>query len=233
MHSKPITISDTHEPETNYTRSELVELFTKLRNAIPKPKIELNYTNPFTLLVAVVLAAQSTDTGVNKATSQIFPIADTPERMLAIGEDKLRELIRTIGIFKNKAKNIISLSAKLINEFDGKVPSNKKDLIMLPGVGTKTANVILNECFGIPTIAVDTHVFRLANRLLLAPGKTPRIVEEKLGNIIPKTFKKDAHQLLVLHGRYICKARKPLCAQCIINNLCKSPDKQLHTVTRS
>ncbi len=208
-----------------WTAAEVAEAFRRFREANPEPKGELEHLNPFTLLVAVVLSAQATDAGVNKATRTLFPIADTPERMLALGEERLREAIKTVGLYRTKAKNVIALSAKLIAEFDGKVPCTRAELESLPGAGRKTANVVLNIAFGQPTMAVDTHVFRVANRTGLAPGKTPLEVEHHLERVIPPAFMAHAHHWLILHGRYTCLARKPRCEVCLINDLCRWPEK--------
>ncbi len=210
---------------SSYSTAEVSEIFVRFRTQQPEPKGELEHLNAFTLLVAVVLSAQATDIGVNKATRALFKLADTPQKMLALGEDKVRDLIKSIGLFRNKAKNTIALSQMLVDEFHGEVPDNREDLIRLPGVGRKTANVVLNMAFGQPTIAVDTHLFRLANRLKLAPGKTPDAVETALEKIIPAPFLRHAHHWLILHGRYVCVARKPKCAACIIADLCKAPEK--------
>lgn len=201
------------------------EVFVRFRAALPEPKGELHHVNAFTFLVAVVLSAQATDKGVNKATMPLFARVATPQAMLALGEDRLREAIRTIGLFRTKAKNVIALSALLLAEHGGEVPQNLEALQSLPGVGRKTANVVLNSVFGQPTIAVDTHLFRLANRLPLARGTTPLAVERGLERVIPDEFKQHAHHWLILHGRYICKARKPLCHQCSIADLCRFPEK--------
>ena len=179
----------------------------------------------FTLVVAVALSAQATDVGVNRATKDLFAVADTPEKMLALGEERLRDYIKTIGLYRNKAKNVIALSQKLINDFGGQVPKTREELVTLPGVGRKTANVVMSMAFGIPTLAVDAHIFRIANRLLLAPGKTPDEVEDKMMKIIPADYLYHAHHWLILHGRYCCKARKPECEKCVIADLCKSPEK--------
>ena len=195
-------------------------IFSRLQAADPEPRSELNYINPFTLLVAVVLSAQATDVGVNKVTAPLFAIADSPQKMLALGEDKLQDLIRTIGLYRNKAKNVIALSDKLISDFGGEVPHSRDALESLAGVGRKTANVVLNIAFGEPTLAVDTHIFRVSNRLGIAPGKTPLEVEEGLEYAVPERFKLHAHHWLILHGRYICKARKPECWRCPIADLC-------------
>ena len=201
-------------------------MFRRFQAANPEPKGELEHSNAYTLLVAVVLSAQATDAGVNKATRALFATADTPARMVALGEDAVREHIKTIGLFRNKAKNVIALSQLLLDEHGGAVPRDRDALERLPGVGRKTANVVLNMAFGEPTIAVDTHLFRLANRLGLAPGKTPNAVEEKLLQVIPPAYLLHAHHWLILHGRYICKAIKPRCADCLIADLCTSAEKR-------
>ena len=201
------------------------EIFARFAAANPEPKGELYYTNPFTLLVAVVLSAQATDAGVNKATPALFALADTPAKMAALGEDKVREAIKTIGLFRAKAKNVVALSRLLIERHHGAVPQTRDELIALPGVGRKTANVVLNIAFHQPTIAVDTHIFRVSNRLPLAKGKTPEAVEAGLERVVPETYRLHAHHWLILHGRYICKARKPACDRCLIADLCRYPDK--------
>ena len=201
------------------------EMFRRLAAINPTPRGELEHVNAFTLLVAVVLSAQATDAGVNKATRGLFAVADTPEKMVALGEDKVREHIKTIGLFRNKAKNVIALSEALIAKHGGDVPREREALEALPGVGRKTANVVLNSAFGEPTIAVDTHLFRLANRLGLAPGKTPLEVEQKLLKAVPAEYLLNAHHWLILHGRYICKALRPRCEDCPIRDLCAAPDK--------
>ena len=201
-------------------KADIEAFFGRLAAADPEPKGELDFINPYTLLVAVVLSAQATDVGVNKATGPLFQLADTPEKMLALGEAKVRDLIRTIGLYRNKAKNVIGLSRMLIDEFAGAVPRERDALERLPGVGRKTANVVLNSAFGEPTIAVDTHLFRLGNRTGLAKGKTPLEVERKLLRAVPGRFKRHAHHWLILHGRYVCKARKPDCQSCIVHDLC-------------
>ncbi len=206
-------------------RDQINTLFSRLAVANPAPKTELDYTNPFTLLVAVVLSAQATDVGVNKATKNLFALADTPQAMLALGEDRVRDLIKTIGLYRNKAKNVIALCRQLIEEHGSQVPRSRDALERLPGVGRKTASVILNEAFGEPTIAVDTHVFRLANRTGLAPAKTPLAVEKKLEEAVPKEYARGAHHWLILHGRYVCLARRPKCAACIINDVCRFKEK--------
>jgi endonuclease III len=203
------------------------EVFSRLRAANPEPKGELEYVNPYTLLVAVVLSAQATDVGVNKATRALFAVADTPQKMLALGEDRVREHIKTIGLFRNKAKNVIALSQNLVAEHGGQVPRDAASLEALPGVGRKTANVVRNIAFGEATIAVDTHLFRVSNRIPLARGKTPLEVELGLIKIIPQEFALHAHHWLILHGRYVCKARKPECERCVIADLCTSADKTI------
>jgi endonuclease-3 len=204
-----------------WTPAQIEEAFRRFKAANPEPKGELQHINPFTLLVAVVLSAQATDAGVNKATPALFALADTPEKMLALGEDRVRELIKTIGLFRTKAKNVIGLSQKLIAEHGGQVPRSREALEELPGVGRKTANVVLNVAFGEPTIAVDTHIFRVGNRTGMATGKTPFEVETKLDQVVPAGYKRHAHHWLILHGRYTCVARKPLCEKCIISDLCR------------
>lgn len=201
------------------------QIFSRLAEAMPEPTTELNYASPFELLVAVVLSAQATDKGVNKATAKLFPVANTPQTILELGEERLKEYVKTIGLFNSKAKNIIELSRLLLERHNGVVPSMRNDLEALPGVGRKTANVILNTAFGQHTIAVDTHIFRVSNRTGLAPGKNVLEVEMKLEHHVPKEFKKDAHHLLILHGRYTCVARKPRCGSCVIADLCDFPDK--------
>jgi endonuclease III len=208
-----------------WTAAEVHEAFSRFRNANPEPKGELEHLNPYTLLVAVVLSAQATDAGVNKATRPLFAIADTPQKMLALGEDTVRDYIKTIGLYRNKAKNVIALSEKLIAEFGGEVPRTRAEIESLPGAGRKTANVVLNMAFGEHTMAVDTHVFRLGNRTGMAPGNTPLGVELGLEKIIPSEFMLHAHHWLILHGRYICLARKPRCDVCLINDLCRWPEK--------
>lgn len=209
-----------------YTRAETEAIFARLAEALPEPKTELEYLNPYTLLVAVVLSAQATDVGVNKATGPLFAIADTPQKMLALGEARVRDFIKTIGLFNNKAKNVILLSQILVDQYGGEVPADRDALQALPGVGRKTASVVLNEAFGQPTIAVDTHIFRVSNRLGLAPGKTPDDVEFMLEKVTPERFRMGAHHWLILHGRHVCKARRPLCDACVIHDLCKSPERR-------
>ncbi len=204
---------------------EVTEAFTRFSRANPEPRGELIHSNPFTLLVAVVLSAQATDAGVNKATPALFALADTPEKMAALGEAKVRELVKTIGLYRTKAKNVVLLSEKLIAEHGSVVPRTREELQALPGVGRKTANVVLNIAFGEHTIAVDTHLFRVSNRTGLAPGKNPLEVELVLEKAIPDRFKRHAHHWLILHGRYVCKARAPECPTCLINDLCRWPEK--------
>jgi endonuclease-3 len=208
-----------------WTVGEVEEAFRRFQAANAEPKGELHHIDPFTLLVAVVLSAQATDAGVNKATPALFAAAPTPEKMVALGEDKVRDLIKTIGLFRTKAKNVILLSQKLLAEHGGVVPRARDALEALPGVGRKTANVVLNMAFGEPTIAVDTHIFRIGNRTGLAPGKTPFDVEQKLLEVVPDAYKLHAHHWLILHGRYVCLARRPLCEKCLIADLCKWPGK--------
>ena len=206
---------------TRLDRASVEEIFRRFHAANPEPQGELHYVNPYTMLVAVVLSAQATDEGVNRATKPLFAIADTPERMVALGEDTVRNMIKTIGLFRGKAKNVIQLSQQLIDRHGSQVPDDRAALEALPGVGRKTANVVLNMAFGHPTIAVDTHLFRLGNRTGLAPGKTPREVEDKLLKVVPGPYGRHAHHWLILHGRYICKARKPECWRCLISDICR------------
>ena len=201
-------------------REQIIELFRRLRELDPHPTTELDYTTPFELLVAVTLSAQATDVGVNKATKKLFPVANTAQAILDLGEDGLKRYISTIGLFNAKARNVIATCRILVEQHGGKVPRTREALESLPGVGRKTANVVLNTAFGEPTIAVDTHIFRVANRTGLAPGRNVRIVEDKLNKVVPAEFRKDAHHWLILHGRYVCKARKPECPLCAINDLC-------------
>jgi endonuclease-3 len=208
-------------------RADLIELFSRLRELDPHPTTELVYSTPFELLVAVVLSAQATDVGVNKATKRLYPVANTPQAILDLGEDGLKRYISTIGLFNAKAKNVVALCRLLIEKHGGEVPRTREALEALPGVGRKTANVMLNTAFGEPTIAVDTHIFRVANRTGLAPGKDVRAVEDKLEKTIPAEFKHDAHHWLILHGRYVCKARKPDCPHCVIRDLCRYKHKTL------
>ncbi|WP_430390579.1 endonuclease III [Dyella sp. 20L07] len=208
-------------------KADVIELFTRLREIDPHPTTELVYTTPFELLIAVVLSAQATDVGVNKATKKLYLIANTAQAILDLGEDALKQYISTIGLFNSKAKNVIALCRILVEQYRGEVPSTRDALEALPGVGRKTANVVLNTAFGHPTIAVDTHIFRVSNRTGLAPGKDVRTVEDKLEKVVPAEFKQDAHHWLILHGRYVCKARKPDCPQCVIRDLCRYKDKTL------
>lgn len=207
------------------TPDEIAEVFRRFKAAKAEPKGELHHVNPYTLLVAVVLSAQATDAGVNKATPALFALADTPEKMIKLGERKVRDLVKTIGLFRTKAKNVIGLSKKLVAEHGGAVPRTREALEALPGVGRKTANVVLNIAFGEPTIAVDTHIFRVGNRTGLAEGKNPLEVEQRLEAVVPAAYKLHAHHWLILHGRYTCVARRPLCEKCIINDLCHWPGK--------
>jgi endonuclease-3 len=208
-----------------WTNAQIEEAFRRFQAANPDPKGELQHINPFTLLVAVVLSAQATDAGVNKATPALFALADAPAKMVALGEDKVRDLIKTIGLFRTKAKNVVALSRILVEQYGGEVPRSREALEALPGVGRKTANVVLNIAFGEPTIAVDTHIFRVGNRTGLATGKTPLEVEQKLEAVVPPKYKSRAHHWLILHGRYTCVARKPRCEVCIIADLCQWPGK--------
>src|SRR5690348_7557630 len=209
------------------TRKDVAEFYRRLAAERPDPSTELEFINPYTLLVAVVLSAQATDVGVNRATPALFAVADTPQKMLDLGEERLAEFIRTIGLYRTKARNIIKLSRILVDEYGGEVPREREALEKLPGVGRKTANVVLNVAFGEPTIAVDTHIFRLGNRTGLAPGKTPLDVERGLEARVPKKWLMGAHHWLILHGRYICKARKPLCPICPVKAYCTYPAKEL------
>jgi endonuclease III len=206
-------------------RADVVEMFSRLRELNPHPTTELVYTTPFELLIAVVLSAQATDVGVNKATRKLYPVANTPRAILELGEDGRKRYISTIGLFNAKAKNVIALCRLLLDQHQGEVPRSREALEALPGVGRKTANVVLNTAFGEPTIAVDTHIFRVANRTGLAPGKDVRAVEEKLQKVVPAEFRHDAHHWLILHGRYVCKARKPDCPHCVIRDLCRYKHK--------
>jgi endonuclease-3 len=207
------------------TPAEVAEMFRRFAAIEPCPKGELEHVNPYTLLVAVVLSAQATDAGVNKATRRLFALADTPQKMVALGEERVRDLVKTIGLYRNKAKNVILLSERLIAEHGGEVPEDRDALEALPGVGRKTANVVMNVAFGAPTMAVDTHVFRVANRIGLSAGKTPLAVEGDLLRIVPPEYAVPAHHWLILHGRYLCKARKPECQRCPIRDLCRYSDK--------
>jgi endonuclease-3 len=208
-----------------WTAAEIDAAFQRFEAANPVPKGELEHVDPFTLLIAVVLSAQATDAGVNKATPALFAAADTPAKMMALGEKRVQDFIKTIGLFRTKAKNVITLSKKLVEEHGGKVPATREALEALPGVGRKTANVVLNVAFGHPTIAVDTHIFRVGNRTGLATGETPFDVESKLDRVVPAKYKLHAHHWLILHGRYVCVARRPLCEKCVIADLCKWPGK--------
>ncbi|MEK9280656.1 MULTISPECIES: endonuclease III [unclassified Bradyrhizobium] len=213
------------KPAKPWTPAEIHEVFSRFRKANPEPKGELEHLNPFTLLVAVVLSAQATDAGVNKATRELFKVADSPQKMLDLGEERLRDYIKSVGLYRTKAKNVIALSAKLLAEFGGEVPRTRAGIESLPGAGRKTANVVLNMAFGEHTMAVDTHVFRVGNRTGLARGKTPLEVELGLEKVIPAEFMLHAHHWLILHGRYTCLARKPRCEVCLINDLCRWPEK--------
>jgi endonuclease-3 len=214
-----------HGALPQWTKAEIEEAFRRFAAASPDPRTELQHVDPFTLLVAVVLSAQATDAGVNKATPALFKLADTPEKMVKLGEARVRDLIKTIGLFRTKAKNVIALSRQLLEQHGGKVPRDRAALEALPGVGRKTANVVLNVAFGEPTIAVDTHIFRVGNRTGLAVGKTPFDVETKLMEVVPERYRLHAHHWLILHGRYVCVARRPLCEKCVIADLCKWPGK--------
>ncbi|HAU81486.1 endonuclease III [Stenotrophomonas sp. TWI273] len=206
-------------------KADVIEMFTRLRELNPHPRTELEYSSPFELLVAVTLSAQATDVGVNKATRKLFPVANTPQAILALGEDGLKKYIATIGLYNAKAKNVIAACAMLVEQHGGEVPRDRAALEALPGVGRKTANVVLNTAFGEPVMAVDTHIFRVSNRTGLAPGKDVRAVEDLLVKVIPAEFLLDAHHWLILHGRYVCKARKPDCPQCVIRDLCRFKEK--------
>ncbi len=207
------------------------EIFTRFRNANPHPTTELEYSTPFQLLIAVILSAQATDKSVNLATRDLFPVADTPEKILQLGEAGLSRFIQRIGLFRTKTKNILATCQLLIEQYNGEVPRTRSELEKLPGVGRKTASVILNTAFGEPTIAVDTHIFRVANRTGIAPGKNVLEVERGLVKVVPREFRHDAHHWLILHGRYICKARKPMCNQCLIVDLCEFKEKNLEKTT--
>ena len=201
-------------------KSQVAQFYARLREANPAPTTELHYATPFQLLIAVILSAQATDVGVNKATARLFPVAPTPDSMLALGEEGLADYIKTIGLYRTKARNVIATCRRLLEQHGGEVPADRAALEALPGVGRKTANVVLNTAFGEPTIAVDTHIFRLGNRTGLAPGKTVDEVERKLLRVTPEEFRKDAHHWLILDGRYVCKARKPECPRCVVADLC-------------
>ena len=207
-------------------REKRTEIFTRLRDQNPHPTTELEYSSDFELLVAVVLSAQATDVGVNKATARLYPVANTPEAIFALGVDGLKEYIKTIGLFNSKAENIIQLCKILIEQHDSQVPRTREALEALPGVGRKTANVVLNTAFGLPTMAVDTHIFRVSNRTRIAPGKNVLEVEKRLLRLVPEEFLRDAHHWLILHGRYVCTARKPRCGECLIADLCEFPVSQ-------
>ena len=207
-------------------KEKRIKILSRLRDENPEPTTELKFSTPFELLVAVTLSAQATDVSVNKATDKLFPVANTPEAILALGEDGLREYIKTIGLFNSKAKNVIKTCQILIDQYDSQVPETREELEALPGVGRKTANVVLNTAFGQPTIAVDTHIYRVANRTKLGTGKTVLEVEKRLERLIPEEFKLNVHHWLILHGRYICQARKPKCGACVIYDLCEFKDKQ-------
>ncbi len=207
-------------------REKRQAIFERLRTANPEPATELHYSNPFELLVAVILSAQATDVGVNKATGKLYPVANTPEAILDLGEAGLKRHIKTIGLFNSKAANIIKTCRMLLERHSGQVPEDRQALEALPGVGRKTANVVLNTAFGHPTMAVDTHIFRVSNRTRIAPGKTPLEVEQRLLRLVPREFHQDAHHWLILHGRYVCTARKPKCEECIISDLCEYKDRE-------
>jgi len=230
---RPLRPADANAPEpaagalAPWTNAEIEEGFRRFQAVNPAPVGELQYVTPFTLLVAVVLSAQATDAGVNKATPALFAAADTPAKMVALGEPRVRDYIKTIGLFRTKAKNLIALSRQLIERHGGEVPRTREELEALPGVGRKTANVVLNIAFGEPTIAVDTHIFRIGNRTGLAPGKTPLEVESKLEQVVPAKYKLHAHHWLILHGRYVCVARQPRCEKCLIVDFCRYPAKTI------
>ena len=207
-------------------REKRQAIFERLRAADPNPTTELRFNSSFELLVAVILSAQSTDVAVNAATQELYKVASTPDQIIALGLDGLKEYIRTIGLYNAKAKNIIAMSQILINQYNGQIPDQREQLEELPGVGRKTANVVLNTAFGLPTIAVDTHIFRVGNRTKIAWGKTPREVEDRLVRLVPEEFQQGAHHWLILHGRYVCKARRPLCPECLINDLCEYSRKE-------
>jgi len=238
-HLKPATVQAradakaAHGALPQWTAAEIEEAFRRFAAANPEPNTELQHSSPFTLLVSVVLSAQATDAGVNKATPALFKLADTPEKMVKLGEAKVRDLIKTIGLYRTKAKNVIALSRELIEKHGGKVPHDRAALEALPGVGRKTANVVLNVAFGEPTIAVDTHIFRVGNRTGLAVGKTPLDVEMKLMEVVPEKYLLHAHHWLILHGRYTCLARRPLCEKCIIADLCKWPGKTVNAAAEA
>ncbi len=209
------------------TRGQIEEMFARFKGADPDPETELDYHDPYTLLVAVVLSAQATDASVNRATPALFAVAGTPEKMVALGEQSVSDKIKTIGLYRNKAKNVVALSEQIIEHYGGKVPETREELEGLPGVGRKTANVVLNVAFGQPTIGIDTHAFRVANRTGLAPGKTPLKVEETLNRVVPDRYKHNCHHWLILQGRYVCKARKPECWRCVVEDICLFKPKSL------
>ncbi len=215
----------TRRPSGPMKRAEIEELYRRLADRTPNPETELEYVNTYTLLVAVVLSAQATDAGVNLATRELFKTVRTPQAMLDLGEERLRDAIKTIGLFNTKARNVILLSQVLVEQFDGEVPADRNLLMALPGVGRKTANVVMNTAFGAETFAVDTHIFRVSNRTGLAPGKNPLEVELTLDKVTPPPFRRDAHHLLILHGRYVCKARTPECWRCVIADICRYKPK--------
>jgi len=217
---RPKPALDRKPKGSKLTRAQIEEMFARFQTADPDPKTELDYRDPYTLLVAVVLSAQATDASVNRATPALFASAGTPAKMVALGEQRVSEAIKTIGLYRNKAKNVVALSEQLINQYGGRVPETREDLECLPGVGRKTANVVLNVAFGQPTIGIDTHAFRVANRTGLAQGKTPLKVEETLNRVVPDRYKYDCHHWLILQGRYVCKARKPECWRCIVEDIC-------------
>ncbi|NWF33794.1 endonuclease III [Stenotrophomonas sp. SAM-B] len=219
------TMKKTAARSARMPKADVIEMFTRLRELNPHPRTELEYSSPFELLVAVALSAQATDVGVNKATRKLFPVANTPQAILDLGEEGLKKYIATIGLYNAKAKNVIAACAMLVNQHGGEVPRDRAALEALPGVGRKTANVVLNTAFGEPVMAVDTHIFRVSNRTGLAPGKDVRAVEDLLVKVIPAEFLLDAHHWLILHGRYVCKARKPDCPQCVIRDLCRFKEK--------
>jgi|TARA_R110002096_G_scaffold252788_6_gene445671 endonuclease III len=209
-------------------KAKRLEIFERLAQAIPEPETELNYSSPFELLIAVILSAQATDKGVNKATDKLFPVANTPEAIFALGEKGLKEYIKTIGLFNTKGSNVIKTCKMLMEQHNSQIPQTREELEALPGVGRKTANVVLNTAFGVPTIAVDTHIFRVSNRTKIATGKNVLEVEKKLEKNVPTAHKLDAHHLLILHGRYTCIARKPRCGSCVIEDLCEFKDKTIY-----
>lgn len=227
------TIPDSKDYRTNsyyeYTMNKTTRdlIFQRFKQANPQPRTELQYSSPFELLISVILSAQATDVSVNKATAKLFPIANTPKKIHALGEKGLKPYISSIGLYNSKAKHIIETCRRLVEDFNSQVPDNREDLESLPGVGRKTANVVLNTAFGQPTMAVDTHIFRVANRTGLAPGKTPLAVEQNLLKVVPRRYLNDAHHWLILHGRYVCTARKPHCRQCLILDLCEYDEKNL------